>query len=154
MNTVFCETENELRNKEITTDLFARQLSICKEHGEKDTGIGFGEFLLYEGKIDTYELENALCYQRVEHIALGVLAVQEKYLSERQLCNILDFQRERGGLFGEIAIELELLKDDSVKELLNMQESKHIRIGEVLVMFGAINREDMESYLQFFHASL
>ncbi len=154
MNAAFCETENELRNKKNMTYSFAGQIPICKEHGEKNTRIGFGEFLLYEGKIDTYELENALSYQRVEHIALGVLAVQEKYLNEQQLCNILDCQRERGGLFGEIAIELMLLNEDGVKELLTMQKKKHIRIGEVLVMFGAISRKEMESHLQFFHASL
>ena len=149
-----CEIENELRDVDNMVDLFAEQVSICKEHSEENTGIGFGEFLLYEEKIDKYELENALRYQRVEHIALGVLAIQEKYLNARQLCDVMDYQRANGGLFGEIAIELSYLKEEDVDNLLIMQSEKHIKIGEILVLLGAISREDMELYLQYFQASV
>ncbi len=147
------EIGNEYRDCDCMTDAFAEQVSICKENSEEHTGIGFGEFLLYEEKIDEYELENALRYQRVEHITVGVLAIQEKYLNARQLCNILDYQRENGGLFGEIAIEMGYLKEEDVDTLLIMQSEKHIKIGEILVLFGAISREEMELYLQYFHES-
>jgi hypothetical protein len=152
MTVALCETENELRDMDSMIDTFTGQVSICKEYGGKGTGIGFGEFLLYEGKVAVYELNIALRYQKEEHVALGVLAVQEKYLNELQLCDVLDRQRERGGLFGEIAIELGFLNEDDVDALLNMQDEKHIKIGEVLVLFGAISRVDMESRLQTFHA--
>ena len=148
-----CEAGNVYRDFDDMTDTFAEQLSICKEHSEEHTGIGFGEFLLYEEKIDGYELENALRYQRVEHITVGVLAIQEKYLNARQLCDVLDYQRENGGLFGEIAIEMGYLKEEDVDTLLIMQSEKHIKIGEILVLFGAISREEMELYLQYFHES-
>jgi hypothetical protein len=36
-----CETENELRDMDSMADLFVEQVSICKEHSGKDTGIGF-----------------------------------------------------------------------------------------------------------------
>jgi len=147
------ETGNEYRDFDDMADTFAEQVSICKEHSEENTGIGFGEFLLYEEKIDEYELENALRYQRVEHITVGVLAIQEKYLNARQLCKVLDYQRENGGLFGEIAIEMGYLKEEEVDTLLTMQSEKHIKIGEILVLLGAISREEMELYLQYFHAS-
>jgi hypothetical protein len=146
------EERNELRNMDSMINVFAEQISICKEYDCKDAGVGFGEFLLYEGKIDAYELDSALHYQKVEHVALGVLAVQEKYLTEQQLRIILKSQRGRGGLFGEIAIELNFIKRDDVGALLKMQGEKHIRIGEVLVLFGAIIRDDMESCLQRFLA--
>ena len=152
MSVVLCETENELRDMDSMTDMFTGQVSICKEYGGKSTGIGFGEFLLYEGKVDVYELDIALRYQKEEHVALGVLAVQEKHLNELQLCDILDSQRERGGLFGEIAIELGLLSEGCVNVLLMMQKGNNRRIGEILVMFGAVSRDDMEYHLQTFHA--
>ncbi len=151
MEAMLCETENELRDIDNMKHVFVEQLSICKEHSEKETGTGFGEFLVYKGSIDAHELESALHYQNVEHIALGVLAVQEKYLNNKQLCNILDIQRERGGLFGQIAVELGFLNEFDLDNLLKMQDEKHIRIGEVLVLFGAISREDMESELNCFH---
>ncbi len=128
-----CETENELRDMDSMINVFVEQISICKEYSGKSAGIGFGEFLLTEGKIDAYELESALRYQKEGDVILGVLAVQEKYLTEWQLCIILDSQRERGGLFGEVAIELSFIKRDDVGALLKMQGEKHIRIGEVLV---------------------
>jgi len=153
MTVALCETENELRELDNMMDVFAGQVSICKEYGVKGTEIGFGEFLLYEGKRDAYELENALNYQKEGHVVLGVLAVQEKYLSDRQLCDVLDRQRERGGLFGEIAIEMGFINEEGVDTLLKMQGEKHIKIGEVLVLFGAISRDDMELCLQYFQAS-
>nr|MBC8554907.1 hypothetical protein [Candidatus Brocadiales bacterium] len=55
---------------------------------------------------------------------------------------------------GEIAIELGFINEDGVDALLKMQGEKHIRIGEVLVLFGAISRDDMESRLNDFHASV
>ncbi len=128
-------------------------VSLCETKSGKDSRIRFGEFLLNKGEVNEYGLEHALHYQRAEHVALGALAVQGEYLSERQLCDVKDCQRERGGLFGEIAVELGLINEDGVNELLEMQEKKHTRIGEVLVMFGAIRRKDMESRLQDFHAS-
>ncbi len=154
MTVALCEESNELIYMDNMINAFVEQVSICKEYDGKDTGIGFGEFLLYEDKIDAYELESALQYQKVEHIALGVLALQKKYLTERQLCIILNSQSRRGGLFGEIAIELDFIKRDDVGVLLKMQGEKHIRIGEVLVLFGAIRRDHMESCLQSFHASV
>ncbi len=153
MTFALCEARNELREMDNMVSVFAEQVSICKELSGESTGIDFGEFLLYEGKVDAYELENALNYQKNENVVLGVLAVQEKYLTEWQLCIILDSQRERGGRFGEIAIELGYINEGDIGALLKMQDEKHIRIGEVLVLFGAIGREEMELNLQLFHAS-
>ncbi len=153
MTLALCEAVNELREMDNMINVFAEQTLICKELSSKSRGVNFGEFLLYQGKVDAYELENALNYQKNERVVLGVLAVQEKYLTEWQLCIILDSQRERGGRFGEIAIELGYINEGDIGALLKMQDEKHIRIGEVLVLFGAIGREDMELNLQRFHAS-
>lgn len=154
MTTALCETKHdyELRDGIDTFDAPAGKVAICKDYSDKETGIGFGEYLLYEGKIDGYELDLALNFQKQKHVLLGVLAVQEKFLDNSQLCAVLDYQRLIGkGLFGEIAIELGFLSKDDVDVLLDMQERKHIRIGEVLVLFGAVTREDMEEALKEFH---
>jgi len=127
------------------------QISICKVDSGKGAQIGFGEHLLYQGRIDAHELESALHYQNVEHVTIGVLAIQEEYLTSLQLCDVLDYQRLAGGLFGEIAIELGFLTKDGVDDLLDKQSKNHIRIGEVLTLFGAISREDMEYELKCFH---
>ncbi len=154
MTIALCETEKELRDMDNMMDVFMGQVSICKESGGKSAGIGFGEYLLYEGKINANELECALNYQKEGYAVLGVLAVQEDRLSVQQLCDVLDHQRERGGLFGEIAVEMGFISEEDVDTLLKMQGEKHIRIGEVLVLFGAIRRDHMESCLQSFHASV
>ncbi len=154
MTTALCETKHdyELRDGIITFDALTGKVAICESNGAKEAGIAFGEYLLYEGKIDEYELELALNFQKQKHVALGVLAVQEKFLDNSQLCAVLDYQRLEGkGLFGEIAIELGFLSKDDVDTLLDMQKGKHIRIGEVLVLFGAVTRKDMEEALKEFH---
>ena len=57
----------------------------------------FGEYLIKKGKVEESELEDALKFQREEHITLGVLAIREKALNNEQLSTILDYQREKGG---------------------------------------------------------
>ncbi|MFQ5788238.1 MAG: hypothetical protein ACE5H1_09690 [Thermodesulfobacteriota bacterium] len=154
MTTALYETkyDYELRDGINTFDALTRKVAICVDNGGREAGIGFGEYLLYEGKIDEYELELALNFQKQKHAALGVLAVQERFLDDSQLCAVLDYQRLKGkGLFGEIAIELGFLSKDEVDTLLGMQKEKHIRIGDVLVLFGSVTREDMEEALKGFH---
>mgnify|MGYP000002166078 FL=1 len=152
MTNALCETENELRDMDNMIGMFVEQVSLGNEYDKESTVIGFGEFLLCEGKIDAHELESAFRFQEVEHVDLGELAVQEKFLTEWQSCIILDSQGSRGGFFGEIAVELGFMNKDDVSSLLKKQSEKHIKIGEVLVMFGAISREEMELQLQKFHA--
>ncbi len=151
MTVALCEINDELREIDNMFNAFVEPVSICKEYDGKGAGIGFGEYLLYDGKIDEHDLENALNYQQEEHVVLGVLAVQEGFLSGQQLCRVLDFQRERGGLFGEIAVRLGLMNEYDVDALLKMQDETHIKIGEILVLFGAISREDMEYELKCFY---
>ena len=151
MTVALCETKHGLRDIYNMFDEDTEQISICKVGSEKGAQIGFGEHLLYQGRIDAHELESALHYQNVEHVTIGVLAIQEEYLTNLQLCDVLDYQRLAGGLFGEIAIELGFLTKDGVDDLLDKHSKNHIRIGEVLTLFGAISREDMEYELKCFH---
>jgi hypothetical protein len=153
MTTALCETkyDTELRHENDTFDVLTGRVAICKDYSDKEDKIAFGEYLLYEGKIDAYELELALIFQKQKHLTIGVLAVQEGFLNDRQLCVILDYQRLRGrGLFGELAVELEFLSQDDVDTILEMQDESHIRIGEVLILLGAITREEMEVALNEF----
>ncbi len=153
MTTALCETrhDHELRHENDTFDVLTGRIAICKDYCDKSNKIAFGEYLLYEGKIDAYELELALDFQKQKHLTIGVLAVQEGFLDDRQLCVVMDYQRLRGkGLFGELAVELEFLSQDDVDTLLEMQEESHIRIGEVLILLGAITREAMEAALNEF----
>ena len=153
MTTALRETkyDTELRHENDTFDILTGRIAICKDYGDKKNKIAFGEYLLYEGKIDAYELELALNFQKQRHLTIGVLAVQENFLDDRQLCVVLDYQRLRGkGLFGEIAMELGFLGKDDVDTLLEMQDESHIRIGEILILLGAITREDMEEVLNEF----
>ena len=151
MTVALCETKHGLRDIYNMFDEDTEQISICKVGSEKGAQIGFGEHLLYQGRIDAHELESALHYQNVEHVTIGVLAIQEEYLTSQQLCDVLDYQRLAGGLFGEIAIALGFMTSECVDDLLNKQSENHIRIGEVLTLFGAISREDMEYELKCFH---
>ncbi|MEK6767297.1 MAG: hypothetical protein AABY49_13880 [Planctomycetota bacterium] len=112
----------------------------------------FGEYLIKKGKVEESELEDALKFQREEHITLGVLAIRENALNNEQLSTILDYQREKGGgLFGKIAIDLGFLSKKVVDKLLILQKKKHNLIGEILVLYGAIGKEEMEEELRQFH---
>lgn len=157
MTIALCETRQdyELINGIESYDVFTGKVAICEDNGAKEAGLCFGEYLLYDGKIDAYELSLALDFQKQKHLIIGVLAVQEGFLNDRQLCAVLDLQRLRGkGLFGEIAVEMGFLGQDEVDAILELQEKSHIRIGEILIMLGAITRKDMEETLKEFHGAV
>ncbi len=155
MTIALCETKQEYEElHEIETyDALTGRAAICEDNSAKEAGLCFGEYLLYDGKIDEYELSLSLDFQKQKHLTIGILAVQEGVLDDKQLCDILDCQRLRGNvLFGELAVELGFLSQDDVDTLLEMQDESHIKIGEVLILLGAITREDMEKELKEFHS--
>ena len=95
MSVALCETKSEFRNMDNMFDDVTEQVSICKEYDDKGTGIGFGEFLLYEGKIDVRDLESALYYQKKEkHIRIGEVLVLSGALSRKDMESELNCFRE------------------------------------------------------------
>ena len=86
MSVALCETKSEFGNMDNMFDDVTEQISICKEYDDKGTGIGFGEFLLYEGKIDVHDLESALYYQKKEkHIRIGEVLVLSGAISRKDM---------------------------------------------------------------------
>jgi hypothetical protein len=86
MTVALCETKSESRNMDNMFDDAAEQISICKEYDGTGTGIGFGEFLLYEGKIDVHDLESALHYQKKEkHIRIGEVLVLSEAIGRKDM---------------------------------------------------------------------
>ena len=86
MTVALYETKSEFSNMDNMFDGVTEQVSICKENGDKDTGIGFGEFLLYEGNIDVHDLESALYYQKKEkHIRIGEVLVLSGAISRKDM---------------------------------------------------------------------
>ncbi|MFV1976240.1 MAG: hypothetical protein ACC651_10870 [Candidatus Scalindua sp.] len=86
MSVALCETKSEFRNMDNMFDGVTEQVSICKENGGTGTGIGFGEFLLYEGRIDVHDLESALHYQKKEkYIRIGEVLVLSGAISRKDM---------------------------------------------------------------------
>ena len=86
MSVALCETKSEFGNMDNMFDDVTEQVSICKEYDDTGTGIGFGEFLLYEGKIDVRDLESALYYQKKEkHIRIGEVLVLSGAISRKDM---------------------------------------------------------------------
>ena len=86
MSVALCEAKSEFRNMDNMFDDVTEQVSICKEYDSKGTGIGFGEFLLYEGKIDVLDLESALRYQKKEkHNRIGEVLVLSGAISRNDM---------------------------------------------------------------------
>ena len=95
MTVALCETKSEFRNMDNMFDSVTEQVSICKEYDGKGTGIGFGEFLLYEGKIDVHDLESALHYQMKEkHIRIGEVLVLYGAISRKDMESELKYFHE------------------------------------------------------------
>lgn len=86
MSVALCEIKSEFSNMDNMFDDVTEQISICKEYDGTGTRIGFGEFLLYEGKIDVHDLESALHYQKKEkHIRIGEVLVLSEAIGRKDM---------------------------------------------------------------------
>ncbi len=141
MTVALCEERNELRYMDNMINVFVEQITICKEYDGKDTGIGFGEFLLYEGKIDTYELESALHYQKEGDVIgarrLTFIEAEEDTKDYHILGNALfvdpDHQKKGVG---------SLIENKTIKHL---QENIKSKIDGTLNLVGGIDPKNTKS---------
>ncbi len=86
MTVALYETKSEFSNMDNMFGDATEQISICKEYDGTGTGIGFGEFLLYEGRIDVHDLESALHYQKKEkYIRIGEVLVLSGAISRKDM---------------------------------------------------------------------
>ncbi|MCP4604547.1 MAG: hypothetical protein GY847_29165 [Proteobacteria bacterium] len=104
----------------------------------------FGQFMLEKRLIGRGQLQTALDLMDKRNLPLGVLAINEGYLSEKDVYNLNRLQRNKDSYLGELAIEYELMTQKQISRLLEKQRSNNFRIGDALVELGFLSKNDVE----------
>ena len=124
-------------------------LSGSVSNNEKEEELG----LFYDMVVSKKDSDAARNFRTEKSLKLGVLAIDNGFLTEQQLSAILDHQREiaDAGLFGEIAINMKLLSKEQVNKLLIKQREYDKIIGQILVLSGALSNNEKEEELKQFY---
>ena len=103
----------------------------------------FGMYSYYRGKITYQQLIEALVWQRRQRPALGVIAREWGWLSEKKIEKVIS-HRGYAVRFGRKAIELGYLDQSQVEALLTHQRSLQKRLGSYFIGQGLLTDEDAE----------
>jgi hypothetical protein len=103
----------------------------------------FGMYSYYRGRITYHQLIEALVWQRRQRPALGVIAKEWGWLSEKRIDRILS-HRGYAVRFGRKAVELGYLDLQQVEALLVHQRSLQKPLGSYFIEQGLLTEEDAE----------
>ena len=107
----------------------------------------FGQYLVNNGIVKRLELNSALEAQRDKQIAIGVIAIEHKYMTMSNVFEILKHQTDTSLYFGEAAVELGLLSEDEVNTLLTIQQATRPKVGDILVEMGLMTNKELNRHL-------
>lgn len=93
----------------------------------------FGHYLLNRELITREQLADALELQKSVHVKLGVIAVDEGYMTPSQVEEVHEKQKQMDKRFGEIAVELGYLTNEQVDALIFNQKQGHLFLAQALV---------------------
>lgn len=102
-----------------------------------------GSFMYYSGLISWKNLIDAIVWQKRQRPAIGVIAVQKRWIGRGDIYLILK-ARKMGERFGECAIRMGHLSQDQLNRLLTTQKVRQPRIGQYFVREGLLSKSEIE----------
>lgn len=101
----------------------------------------FGQYLLNKNIVQIDQLKEAMEQQRSTRMKLGVLAVNEGYMSAKQADEIHQIQMQKDKRFGELAVNAGYLTEEQLDKLLTFQPKQHLLLGQALIDCGYLTME-------------
>ncbi|MDF2722847.1 MAG: hypothetical protein K0Q59_2522 [Paenibacillus sp.] len=99
----------------------------------------FGYYLMHKDYINISQLRTVLDYQKITHVKLGLIAVNESMMTPEQVEEVHSLQTRVDKKFGELAVELGYLTEDRLKHLLTVQQENHLLLGQALMDLDLMN---------------
>ena len=107
----------------------------------------FGNYLLNQKLVSTWQLTEALKLQKTTRLKLGVLAINAGYMNSQQVEEVHRAQARIDKRIGDIAVDMGYLTVEQVEELLSTQKTGHLLLGQALVDKGYMTTRQFESAL-------
>jgi hypothetical protein len=107
----------------------------------------FGQFLLNNDLVSAEELNIVFQNIKSTRLRLGMIAIDEGFLTPTQVVVINNLQKKHDKRFGEIAVEFDYLTEVNLEKILNMQQSEHLKMAQTIVDLGYMTLEEFAEAL-------
>ncbi len=110
----------------------------------------FGQFLAEKGVISGEDILKAIALQESVNLKFGEMALSMGLINESDIKRVQEAQRSEDLRFGDMCEKLGIMTGKEIDQVITKQKNSHLYIGEALVKVGAIQREDLQGYLDSF----
>ncbi len=110
-------------------------------------GVYFGQYLQEKEILTKQQLDDILEENRTARVKMGLLAVEQGYMSVAQADEVNMLQTTQDKRFGDIAVDKGYLTAGQVDELLKKQGDAYLLFVQALVEHGYMNLEQIQKEL-------
>lgn len=115
------------------------------------SSVFFGQYLLNQGVISGFQLDQAIDFQQKHNRLLGQMAIEKDYMSESQVVKSKAEQKNLDLPFGVIAVHKGYMTPHQLDDLLFSQIVNTTHVGEALVELGHLPPEDLGRHLRSYN---
>lgn len=116
-------------------------------------GVYFGKYLQDVGVLTNEQYNEIVESSRTARVKMGLLAVNEGFMSTAQAEEVNQLQAQQDARFGDIAISKGYLTEDQVSVLLKKQGDSYLLFVQALVERNLLSLEDIQKHLNQYKKS-
>lgn len=113
-------------------------------------GVYFGKYLQDIGVITNEQYTDIIESSRTARVKMGLLAVNEGYMTPAQADEVNQLQAMKDARFGDIAVEKGYLTDDQVMSLLKKQGDSYLLFVQALMERNLLGLEEIQKHLNHY----
>ena len=110
-------------------------------------GVYFGKYLQDIGVLDEQQYLDIIESSRTARVKMGLLAVNEGYMTTKQADEVNQLQAMMDARFGDIAVSKGYLTEDQVSSLLKKQGDSYLLFVQALVERKLLSLEEIQKHL-------
>lgn len=116
-------------------------------------GVYFGKYLNDIGALTNEQYNEIIESSRSARVKMGLLAVNEGYMTPSQAEEVNQLQAQQDARFGDIAVAKGYLTDDQVSVLLKKQGDSYLLFVQALVERNLMTLEEIQKHLNHYKKS-
>ncbi len=116
-------------------------------------GVYFGKYLQDVGVLSAEQYEEIIESSRTARVKMGLLAVNEGFMTEAQAEEVNQIQAMQDARFGDIAVSKGYLTDDQVMLLLKKQGDSYLLFVQALIERNILTLDEIQKHLNQYKRS-
>lgn len=127
--------------------VFVPNKKNIKDRSDKMFTQLLANYLLTKKMVRPKDIQDALEYKQEAYMKLGVIAVNEGFMTEEQVQSVHKMQSKVDKKFGELAVEMNFLNNEGLEKLLSAQKHDYLLLGHDLINKGIISHAQFEEII-------